>query len=264
MKNRMLFIFGALVTLQTYNASAQEATIVQQGDNCGTNCSWSIDSNNKLTIWATDGENPGSMKDYSLDGWNLWTSAPWKSYRDTVTTVEFMDGITRIGKEAFYGMKNILDVTIPDSVDTFGRLPFGNMLGPESLTCSAENLERYLKDGLLRGNGVIHCTSGDCEQALANGIAANGISPTCDRVLSWTLDTGAGSGSGSDSGSASGSDSASDSGSDETSVQNADGSTTLYDSDGNVTGYRGKRIYTVEEASKLSKETGNTFKLRYK
>ena len=249
MKNRMLFIFGALVTLQTYNASAQEATIVQQGDNCGTNCSWSIDSNNKLTIWATDGENPGSMKDYSYQIWNgIYTTAPWANYLDTLTTVEFMDGITRIGKEAFYGMKNILDVTIPDSVDTFGRLPFGNMLGPESLTCSAENLERYLKDGLLRGNGVIHCTSGDCEQALANGIAANGISPTCDRVLSWTLDTGAGSSSGSG----------------DTSVQNADGSTTLYDSDGNVTGYRGKRIYTVEEASKLSKETGNTFKLRYK
>lgn len=248
MKNRMLFIFGALVTLQTYNASAQEVTIVQQGDNCGTNCSWSIDSNNKLTIWATDGENTGSMKNYSLDGWNLWTSAPWKSYRDTVTTVEIMDGITNIGKTAFYGMKNILNVVIADSVESTGSTPFGNMLGPESLTCNAANLERFLTYGLLRGNGVIHCTSGDCEQALANGIAANGISPTCDRVLSWTLDTGAGSGSGSG----------------EASVQNADGSTTFYDADGNVIGYRGKRIYTVEEASKLSKETGNTFKLRYK
>ena len=43
-----------------------------------------------------------------------------------------------------------------------------------------------------------------------------------------------------------------------------DGSYTIFDKNGNVIGYKGKRIYTVEEATKLSKEPGNTFKLRYK
>ena len=47
-------------------------------------------------------------------------------------------------------------------------------------------------------------------------------------------------------------------------VKNADGSYSVFDPDGNFIGFRGKRIYTVEEATKLSKETGNTFKLRYK
>lgn len=48
-----------------------------------------------------------------------------------------------------------------------------------------------------------------------------------------------------------------------TEVQNADGSTSIYEN-GQLVSTRGKRIYTVEEASRLSKETGNTFKLRYK
>ena len=47
-------------------------------------------------------------------------------------------------------------------------------------------------------------------------------------------------------------------------VKNADGSTTIYDKAGNVLGFKNKRIYTVEEATKLSKPRGNTFKIRYK
>ena len=43
----------------------------------------------------------------------------------------------------------------------------------------------------------------------------------------------------------------------------ADGSIALY-RDGKLVGFKGKRIYTVEEAEKVSKKTGNTFRLRYK
>ena len=48
------------------------------------------------------------------------------------------------------------------------------------------------------------------------------------------------------------------------SVQNTDGSTTIYNADGSIKGFKGKKIYTVQEAEMLSKETGNTFKIRYK
>ena len=46
-------------------------------------------------------------------------------------------------------------------------------------------------------------------------------------------------------------------------VAQADGSVALY-RDGKLVGFRGKRIYTVEEAALVSKDTGNTIKLRYK
>ncbi|MBR2299912.1 MAG: hypothetical protein IJ870_05005, partial [Alphaproteobacteria bacterium] len=48
------------------------------------------------------------------------------------------------------------------------------------------------------------------------------------------------------------------------SVKNRDGSTTYFDDDGNVAYYKGKRIYTIEEANAVTKPQGNTFKLRYK
>ena len=43
-----------------------------------------------------------------------------------------------------------------------------------------------------------------------------------------------------------------------------DGSVTVYDQDGKFIGFKNKRIYTIEEATKLSKPTGNKFTLRYK
>ncbi|MBR1915084.1 MAG: hypothetical protein IJ830_01395 [Alphaproteobacteria bacterium] len=45
--------------------------------------------------------------------------------------------------------------------------------------------------------------------------------------------------------------------------QFSDGSTTLYNADGTIKGYKGKRIYTVEEATKVSGER-NTLRIRYK
>ena len=46
-------------------------------------------------------------------------------------------------------------------------------------------------------------------------------------------------------------------------VQNPDGSYSVYYK-GQLISTRGKRIYTIEEAERLSKKTGHTFKLRYK
>ena len=47
-------------------------------------------------------------------------------------------------------------------------------------------------------------------------------------------------------------------------LKNPDGSTTIYNADGTIKGYKNKRIYTVEEAIVVSKPIGNTFKIRYK
>ncbi len=45
--------------------------------------------------------------------------------------------------------------------------------------------------------------------------------------------------------------------------QFSDGSTTLYNADGSIKGFKNKRIYTVEEATAVAKEK-NTFRIRYK
>lgn len=47
-------------------------------------------------------------------------------------------------------------------------------------------------------------------------------------------------------------------------VKNSDGSYTVYDDNGNIVGFKNKRIYTIEEVSAIVKDTGNTIRLRYK
>jgi len=48
-----------------------------------------------------------------------------------------------------------------------------------------------------------------------------------------------------------------------TEIKNADGSYTIVDKDGNILGYKGKRIYTIDEANQVSGKT-NTFTIRYR
>jgi len=43
-----------------------------------------------------------------------------------------------------------------------------------------------------------------------------------------------------------------------------DGSYTIYDKDNNIIGYKGKRIYTIQEANQVSAPTGNRVSLKYK
>ncbi len=245
---KLFFILGLLITWQSYKANAQEATIVQQGDNCGTNCSWSVDSEGKLTIWATDSTAPGTMKNFDK-GWNVYTGAPWKNYREDVTSVEIVGGseeglgITNIAKESFYGMKNILTITIGDSVTTWGALPFGNQLGPTSLTCNAENLEKFIVGALFRENATINCTGGDCRQALENGLKSK-FPSSWENIYNGITIISASS---------------------EANLmqQNADGSYTIKDAEGNIIGYKGKRIYTIEEANAVAGPV-NRVSIRYR
>jgi len=48
-----------------------------------------------------------------------------------------------------------------------------------------------------------------------------------------------------------------------TEVKNADGSYTIYDKDGNFLGFKGKRIYTIDEVNAVAGKT-NTFSIRYR
>ena len=49
-----------------------------------------------------------------------------------------------------------------------------------------------------------------------------------------------------------------------TNTENTDIGWFFYNSDGTIKGFKGKKIYTIEEAELVSKPTGNTFKIRYK
>jgi len=84
------------------------------------NVEWSY-NDNTLVI---SGE--GKMGDYN-DG----TKAPWKKYREEIEEIVVEEGVTSIGKYAFFYCKSLTSVTIPNSVTSIGYMAFDSC---ESLT----------------------------------------------------------------------------------------------------------------------------------
>ncbi len=137
-----------------------------------------------------------------------------------------------IGLMAFCYSSKIKSLTLPDSITSFGRDPFYT-LQVESLIANTQNLEEYLKSGWFKDDVpiLIDCTSGNCMAVLEAYDQVHGTS-LASRVNIISR------------------------------VQNDDGSTTIYKNN-KIIGFKGKRIYTVEEAALVSKDK-NTFKIRYK
>ena len=80
-------------------------------------------------LYAMDGESPnktlfvcgtGAMADYDYD------SMPWYSQKDAITSVVIGDGVTDIGKYAFYEHSHLASVTIGNSLETIGVWAFKN------------------------------------------------------------------------------------------------------------------------------------------
>jgi len=105
--------------------SASAAEIVDSGK-CGTNLTWSLDSDGLLTI---DGE--GEMWDYSFADYDssigdFRTSAPWGKYVTSIKSVLVGDSVESIGGKAFYNCSSLASITIPDSVTSIGCEAFYN------------------------------------------------------------------------------------------------------------------------------------------
>ena len=73
------------------------------------------------------------------------------------------DNITEIGEYAFYGNKNITEITIPDSVGTIGNYAFGTSITKLTIPCSFDNYTTYAFSGctslrslvLTKGTGTM-------------------------------------------------------------------------------------------------------------
>ncbi len=95
-----------------YVAAAAEAADTTSGT-CGTGVTWSLDeTTGTLTISGS-----GKMADYSDTD-----HAPW--YEKTITHITIENGVTSIGKFAFYGCTKLTDITIPDTVTSIGESAF--------------------------------------------------------------------------------------------------------------------------------------------
>lgn len=159
---------------------------------------------------------------------------------NSLTSIEIPSSVTTIYNNAF-SQNSPASVTIPASVTSIGSFAFVGS-NPTELIIASGQLEKY-KNGGGQFSNAIHCIDG--ADACKAVLTALGLTNLLDHVDTYTPPSNTPQPT-------------------TTMQQNTDGSYTIKDADGNIIGFRGKRIYTVEEAALVSKDTGNTIKLRYK
>lgn len=90
-------------------------------DFCGKNVTWILDGNGTLTISGT-----GPMNDYDFESINdnNITTAPWGEFISKIKRIDIREGVTSVGRSAFYSCSYVTQVTVPDSVLSIGDYAF--------------------------------------------------------------------------------------------------------------------------------------------
>jgi len=109
-------------TNTTYTATFAEERYSGTCGYNGNNLTWVFECDSTLRISGT-----GMMKDYSSN------NQPWQSISTLIKHVVIEEGVTTIGDNAFYAMKNIVTVTNPSTLQLIGSVAFHNCYGLESI-----------------------------------------------------------------------------------------------------------------------------------
>ena len=113
--------------------------IVDSGT-CGNNLTWTLDSNDVLTISGT-----GPMTDFEqIDAFS--TTAPWGT---SIKQVKVLQGVTSIGDFAFYECNTLTIVTIGNSVTSIGEYAFYDCSSLTSVTIP--NSVTIVGEGVFQG-----------------------------------------------------------------------------------------------------------------
>ena len=109
--------------------SAKLNTNILDRDTCGENLTWVLTEDGTLTISGT-----GAMDHFT------YQNAPWEEYRDQIRAVVIEDGVTSVGRYAFYGYRSITAVTLGNTVADIANSTFSYCANlteirfPESVT----------------------------------------------------------------------------------------------------------------------------------
>ncbi len=112
-------VHGAEVFEGLFNwFNSQIATVeTTASGTCGDHLTWTLDEDGTLTISGTG----------DMEWFEDYYSAPWYAqYHQIIYKVVIEEGVTSIGKYAFYGITNMTSVSIPSSVTYFGLAAFQN------------------------------------------------------------------------------------------------------------------------------------------
>ena len=121
------------------NAMLHTTAPVTPDNTCGEDLTWEL-VDGVLSISGT-----GMMDDFTL------STHPWYEYRNEITDVQIMEGVTNIGNMAFYCLENLQTVSIPDSVTEIGDDAFFDCFNLRSITIPANVTDI--------GNHAFYCCS---------------------------------------------------------------------------------------------------------
>ncbi|MBR2299078.1 MAG: leucine-rich repeat domain-containing protein [Alphaproteobacteria bacterium] len=255
---------------------------------CGTtgDVKWYVSNDQKTLSFSGNGamDNYEQTKIFDDNGKEIAniTTAPWKDYTYQIENIVIAEGVTSIGDHAFATFENTKNVSLPNTLETIGIKSFRNtdsLLevelpsslvsigsgaflsggltklvipdGVESIGDNAFYNAKYLESLVIpasvteigknvfgKGKNLNLIGTFYCEQPSTGTSPCNsGLGVSQDRFKYYTKDQNGNI------------------------IVNGQKYSSL---EKLAKGVEVKRIYTVEEASKLSKPTGNTFKLRYK
>ncbi len=119
----LCLVFNSVIPGVSAAETKDKVEIVDSGD-CSAlgkenNVMWTLDSSGVLTISGT-----GEMKDY-IHG--------WRKYRDDISKVIIEDGVTSIGKNAFFQCEYLESVKLPKSIESIGSYAFSLCLNLKKL-----------------------------------------------------------------------------------------------------------------------------------
>ena len=140
----------------------------------GDNLTWTLCDDGTLTISGT-----GAMA-----GWENIADIPWYSYQESITSVIIEEGVTNIGKGAFYKISSLLSVTIPSSVTSIDYCAFYECTSLVSVT---------IQEGLISldasaFNGCSALTSAPIPNSVTS--IGNSAFKNCSSLSSLTIPNG--------------------------------------------------------------------------
>ena len=127
----------------------QRASTIASGT-CGSNASWTLDSEYTLTISGS-----GTMADYSH-----YNEQPWYSYASNIKSIVVNNGITRIGSYAFANFQNVNNIAYYNTVTEIGSFAFAftfpGLDGTFSIGANVEVIEPYAFSGNIETSYTVN------------------------------------------------------------------------------------------------------------
>ena len=106
----------AYASEESLSVLENDSSIIASGE-CGESVTWKLDEEGALLI-SGDGE----MEDYTWT--NFVPTTPWYEYRSSIKKIVVEDGVTTIGKSAFYGLNYVTEVELSNDILVLGSYSF--------------------------------------------------------------------------------------------------------------------------------------------